>query len=194
MGHVDSPLPLRARNKIRTRDAIRLSAMHLFEANGYGNTTVEQIAEAAEVSPSTFFRYFPSKQSVLMINDVGEATASALASQPATLSTMQAFRRAVQMTTASRSRDEWQFEIRRRALVLSIPELVAVHYEEHRRTSSAMAEMECRRLGRDPGDFEVRVFFGALIGALLTVQSTAEDWRSELFRTLDFVEAGMPLH
>ena len=41
----------------------------LFKDQGYDNTTVEQIAVAAEVSPSTFFRYFPSKEEVVLQDD-----------------------------------------------------------------------------------------------------------------------------
>ena len=61
MGVTEQALGLRDRKKIKTRDAIRREAMRLIQANGYANTTIEQIADAAEVSPSTFFRYFPTK-------------------------------------------------------------------------------------------------------------------------------------
>ncbi|MFN8629902.1 MAG: helix-turn-helix domain-containing protein [Chloroflexota bacterium] len=42
--------------------AIQEHALRLFREQGYDRTTVEQIAEAAEVSPSTFFRYFPTRR------------------------------------------------------------------------------------------------------------------------------------
>jgi AcrR family transcriptional regulator len=60
------PTGLGERKKIRTRQTVRREAFRLIEENGYAATTVEQIAEAAEVSPSTFFRYFPTKESVLL--------------------------------------------------------------------------------------------------------------------------------
>jgi AcrR family transcriptional regulator len=56
MGVPNEGLGLRDRKKIQTRVTIRHEAMRLIEENGYANTTVEQIADAAEVSPSTFFR------------------------------------------------------------------------------------------------------------------------------------------
>ena len=74
---------LRDRKKVQTREAIRREAMRLIKEDGYANTTVEQIAEAAEVSPSTFFRYFPSKEMVLMANDLDLVTIEALGQQPA---------------------------------------------------------------------------------------------------------------
>jgi DNA-binding MurR/RpiR family transcriptional regulator len=57
MGGVADGLGLRDRKKIKTREAIRRAAMLLIDKNGYAHTTVEQIADAADVSPSTFFRY-----------------------------------------------------------------------------------------------------------------------------------------
>jgi AcrR family transcriptional regulator len=60
------PLGLRERKKMKTRQTIRREAFRLFDERGYASTTTEQIAEAAAVSASTFFRYFPSKESVLL--------------------------------------------------------------------------------------------------------------------------------
>ena len=73
MQAIDPTLGLRERKKIRTRETIRQEAFRLIEENGYAATTVEQIAEAAEVSPSTFFRYFPTKESVLLADDIIDA-------------------------------------------------------------------------------------------------------------------------
>ncbi|HEX5812438.1 MAG TPA: TetR family transcriptional regulator, partial [Pseudonocardia sp.] len=57
--------------------------MRLFRDRGYAATTVDDIAAAAEVSRSTFFRYFPSKEDVVLFDDVDPLMAEAFAEQPA---------------------------------------------------------------------------------------------------------------
>jgi TetR/AcrR family transcriptional regulator, regulator of mycofactocin system len=58
----------RERKVAETRRAILHHARVLFESQGYNDTTVEQIAAAADVAPRTFFRYFPTKESLLFAN------------------------------------------------------------------------------------------------------------------------------
>jgi AcrR family transcriptional regulator len=198
MGVSDQVLGLRDRKKIQTRRVIRNEAMRLIEENGYANTTVEQIAEAAEVSPSTFFRYFPSKEMVLMANDLDQVTIDALEQQPADMPSLQAFRRALEITMTTLSEDQWRFERARLRMVLSIPELKAAQFDEYRHTVAKLIEADCRRTGREPDDFEVRVFVGALAGGLMAVLDRAQDvpermMPERMYRALDFMEAGMPL-
>src|ERR1700754_734621 len=133
MGASNQVLGLRDRKKIRTRGTIRREAMRLIDENGYANTTVEQIADAAEVSPSTFFRYFPSKELVLMADDLDRVTIDALARQSADLTPLQAFRRAFDITMVTVSEVGWELERVRQRLVFSIPELKAAQFDAYGR-------------------------------------------------------------
>jgi AcrR family transcriptional regulator len=58
-------LGLRERKKQRTRQSIIDVAVRLFAERGYAETTLVEIAEVAEISPSTFFNYFPSKVDIV---------------------------------------------------------------------------------------------------------------------------------
>jgi AcrR family transcriptional regulator len=193
MQATDRPLGLRERKKIKTRQAIRREAFRLIDENGYAATTVEQIADAADVSPSTFFRYFPSKESLLLADDLDPLILAALDAQPPDLPPTQAIRRAYAAAMARLPAEQLEFENTRQRLMFSIPELKAAMYDEYYRTINVMADAIVRRIGRPASDFEVRVFVGALTGAMMAAYDSAPPAADTIYRALDFVDAGMPL-
>jgi AcrR family transcriptional regulator len=75
----------RERNKQRTREALIQEALELFAAKGYEHTAVREITDAVDVSERTFFRYFASKEDLVLsfIQDETHAFAIALAARPA---------------------------------------------------------------------------------------------------------------
>ena len=63
------PIGLRERKKIKLRRSVQREALRLFAEQGYEDTTVEQIADAADISTTTFYRYFPTKEDVVLDDD-----------------------------------------------------------------------------------------------------------------------------
>jgi AcrR family transcriptional regulator len=96
----DPPGGLRSRKRVKTRAVIEDAAFELFEQHGFDATTVDQIAERADVSMSTFFRYFPSKVEVVLSDHRAQLPPlhDALAGRPPSESDLVAVRHALEAT------------------------------------------------------------------------------------------------
>src|SRR5437899_3797092 len=86
---------LRERKKLKTKEAIQREAMRLFQEQGYEETTIDQIAEAAEISPSTFFNYFPTKEDVVLYDRYDPMIVSLIEAAPPGETLSQTIRRAI---------------------------------------------------------------------------------------------------
>ena len=194
---VDTP-GLRERKKAKTRAAIQEHALRLFRERGYDATTVEQIAEAAEVSPSTFFRYFGSKEDVVVYDALDPILIAAWRAQPRELSPIQAFRRAMEEVFGSLTPAQLEDMQERGRLGYGVPEVRQAMIDDILRTGSLIVGELAERTGRAPDDFELRVFTGAFIGAIMAavlpaIEEPLPHYMALLDRALDYLEAGMPL-
>ena len=188
-----STIGLRERKKARTRAALRDHGLRLFREQGYHATTIEQIAEAAEVSPSTFFRYFPSKEDIVLIDDLDQVLIDAFEAQPIEKSPLLAVRDAIAAVLAGLTDEDREREQQRHELMLAVPELRATMMDEFRRNIDMVAEVVARRLSRPRDDFEVRVFAGAVIGAAISTFEMPTRSYEDTLQALDFLAAGLPL-
>ena len=180
------PCGLRERKKARTRAAIRQHALRLFREQGYAETTVEQIAEAAEVSPSTFFRYFPTKEDVVLEDEFDPIAIAKFEALPADMHPVAALRTA--MREAFAEAPAWQLEQWREQtrLTMSVPELRARALDDYLRSVRLAAELIAKRLGRDPRDIAIRTMAGAVVGVGLSVLMTGmEDDETDLISLMD---------
>jgi AcrR family transcriptional regulator len=195
------PEGLRERKKAKTRAAIREHALRLFREQGYAATTIEQIADAAEVSPATFFRYFPTKEDVVLQDDFDIVTLEALAAQPPELSPIAAFRAAAEAAWKQMSPADAIRFAETSQLTMATPEIRARAIDELIRTTGEIAAAISARTGRPEDDFAVRNLAGAIIGVIMTA---AMPWHAdsqadmrEMFEQIDaglaHLEAGLPL-
>jgi AcrR family transcriptional regulator len=141
--------------------------MRLFEEQGYAATTVDQIVEAADVSQSTFFRYFPTKEDVVLTDDFDPLIVAAMRAQPAGLDPIETIRRAVHEVFGSISEEDWERERQRQRMFESVPDLRARAMHQYLATIDMLAGVVAERAGLAPGDFSCRVLAGGVIGALL---------------------------
>jgi AcrR family transcriptional regulator len=191
-------LGLRERKKAKTRAAIQEHALRLFQEQGYGATTVEQIAEAAEISPSTFFRYFPTKEDVVLWDDLDPALMAAFDAQPAGQSPIQALRGALRDVFSRLPPGELAQQLERARLIVAVPELRMRMLDQFAGIIDLLAELFGKRVGRRADEFAVRTYAGAVTGALLAAMFVAikepkPNFLALMDESLAYLEAGMPL-
>ncbi len=160
---------LRERKKARTRASLREHALRLFREQGYQATTVEQIAAAAEVSPSTFFRYFPTKEDLVLQDDMDTRLLEAFARQPPELAPIPAIRAALAEAWRSFTDDEWELIKEGGRLSMQVPEIRARAMNEFSRVINVISDGLARRVGRPSDDLRVRVLAGAVMGVMMSV-------------------------
>jgi AcrR family transcriptional regulator len=160
---------LRERKKARTRASLREHALRLFREQGYEKTTVEMIAAAAEVSPSTFFRYFPTKEDLVLQDDMDTRMVDAFERQPPELAPLAAVRAAMREMWSSFTPAEWEKISQGARLSMEVPEIRARAMNEFARTINVISAALARRTGRAADDLRVRVVAGAVVGAMMAI-------------------------
>lgn len=188
---------LRERKKIKTRQAIRREAYRLFREHGYDATTVDQIAEAAEISPSTFFRYFPSKEDVVLTDEYDPLLVEALRSAPEGTSLVRIVRTGVMNAMREVMREDREELATRMTLMLSVPALRRRSYDQQMQSWTLIATAFAERSGRAVNDFELRVAASAINGAMAESMARwaeggcAEDPVALIDRALGYLEKGL---
>lgn len=184
---------LRERKKQRTRWAIQEHALRLFAEQGYDATTVEQIAEAAEVSQSTFFRYFKTKEDIVSEDRYDDLIITAIEAAPADLGPLATMRHAMAAALSDLKPGENEQILTRMRLVLSVPALRARMMSQMLENPNLFAPPLARRLGREPDDFDVRAFvLGCMMAAAMGVFAWYDgDGRDDVGELIDRAMAAL---
>jgi AcrR family transcriptional regulator len=154
---IGPPVSLRERKKLATRRLLRRVALELVAERGLANVTVEDIAEAAEVSPRTFFNYFPSKEAVLFGGDSDRAAElrAGITSEAPGRPALDALRAVLTRDSESMADDlrslgddpaEW---LRRMKVARTDPHVRAAHAAQMAMLERAIADGLAARLGTD---------------------------------------------
>jgi AcrR family transcriptional regulator len=163
---VDAAASLRERKKARTREAIIDAALDLFERDGYDNTTIEDIAAAADVSPRTFFRYFESKLDLIMTrtDSANEDLGPLLAARPAGEGLVESLRAIMHTLLDTQLADP--LVLREFQVMLSTPSLRTMAREHFHDEEAGLVAVVAERLGLDHDDLDAQVIGSMVAGAL----------------------------
>jgi AcrR family transcriptional regulator len=180
------PIGLRERKRTRTRLMIQAEALRLFAAHGYAETTIEAIAEAAAISPRTFFRYFPSKEDVVLWDEYDPRLGELIEARPADEPPIESIRALIRETLSGLQRRDREQLLARVRLLSSVPELRARFFE----AQSGGAKMISAALAPRPNlpdERQLRLTAAALSAVVTDAigQWDEDDGKTDLIRLFD---------
>ena len=164
-----SPSPgLRERKKQKTRDTISTVALELFAERGYEQTTIAEIADAAEVSPRTIFAYFPSKEDILFCDlpDTQERLARALRERPEGVTAIDALRDFIAGSLLNPDPNQ----LLRKRILASEQTLMRAERARFAPFEQLMTEAIAEDLHAGPDDIRPQIVAAALIAAFSSIQ------------------------
>jgi len=169
MSSLDTPPAtpgLRERKKQRTRDTIARAALRLFAERGYDETTLAEIAEAADVAPRTIFAYFENKEDILFSDEMGifNELKRRLDQRPAGATTVDALR---EFVACMKSPDE-DTKLRKK-VIMADPALQMKMRAHHAQLEPMLAESIARDLGTGPDDIRSLLIAASMVAALQSV-------------------------
>lgn len=194
-----SELTLRERKKLAAMRRLQDVALDLFDEHGYDAVTIEQIAAAAEVSPSSVYRYFGTKEQLVLWDEydpqIMDYLDEALREHPPVAAIRRAMARALEQVFG---REEAR--VRRRVRrIFSEPALLAKTMEQTDVMVSWFGAMLAVHTGRDQDDLDVQVVAHAVTWSMVAVlrqwhaSGFAEPLADGLDRAFELLEAGLAL-
>ena len=167
---------LRERKKEQTRVAIQREALRLIAERGYEATTCEQVAAAAGVSAATLFRYFPTKEDIVLRDGYDPVIAAAVVARPGAEPPLVAVRRGFADALAEVYRGDVEPIRQRTALILSVPALRSRAREQNASLVDALRQALAERGGSAGNVLEIEVA-AACCAAAVTV--AVERWATQ---------------
>jgi AcrR family transcriptional regulator len=168
------PPGLRERKKMERRRAIEAAALDLFDRQGFDATTTEQIANAADIAPRTFFSYFPTKEDVVLADYAQrlERIVDELARRPASEGPWDALRASLLAVAVDYEAEREQLMVRFR-IMAECPSVFARSLALQAGWEDTLVTTMADRLGAEPGDLTPRLMAAA---ALAAMRSSIRHW------------------
>jgi AcrR family transcriptional regulator len=160
-------LGLRERKKQQTRDRIAREALKLFAQRGYDETTLADIADAADVAPRTIFAYFDSKEDIVLCKErtLLDTLKTKLDERPPGTTTVDALREFLSMIEPPD--DEARL---RKQIFSSSPSLQMSMRARHGQLEPMLADSIAKDLGAGPGDIRPLLIAASMTAAFTSVR------------------------
>ena len=168
------PAPIREQTRTVVRSLLARTAIELFGAKGFDNTTLDEVAAAAGVSRRTLFNYFRNKEDLALsgLDEQGELIAARLAERPADEDAWTALRSAFQVLEEIDMSAEGRLEFI--TLLFGNDSLRAGHAEKQARWQDLFApHIEPRLPDSDRRTLQARAIAAA---AIVCLQAANEEW------------------
>jgi AcrR family transcriptional regulator len=157
---------LRERKRTRTRLMIQTEALRLFAEQGFAQTTIEEIADAAAISPRTFFRYFPSKEDVVLWDEYDPLALDLLGARPVEEPFAEAFRAVLREMLGGLYRHDPERLRARIQLAFTVPEVRARFLDAQTHGIEELVEWVAESRGARVDDLSLRIAGSALLAAV----------------------------
>jgi AcrR family transcriptional regulator len=191
---VDDGPDLRTRKRIRTKQTVQREALRLFTDKGYEQTTVDDIAHAAAMSARTFFRYFPTKEDVVLWDEYDEQPVEDLLQGRRDADDLlgHVILRIREMVADLHDRDR-ELLLTRIRLCFTVPEVRARFFDQQMTLIGPYFAQFAAAVGAPPDDLELPVTLAALYGAVMVAieRWQRHDGREDLLRLFDDAMAAL---
>jgi AcrR family transcriptional regulator len=167
---------LRARQRAAAIRRIQEAALDLFDERGFENVTIEEIAEAADVSPSSVYRYLGTKEGVVLYDEFDFRLIDAVEAELAAHAPVDAVRRAVASVMAAFFGRDEALARRKLRYAFENPHLRAATTQQIDQFAQLVADALARAAGRDASELEIQVIATTLVWSLTTA---ARIWQAE---------------
>jgi AcrR family transcriptional regulator len=161
-----SVVGLRERKMMRTKEAIRSNALRLFVERGFDETTIGEIAIAAEVSPMTIFRYFPTKEDIVLTDDFDPTLIERIKQRPAKESLVSKIGLAIIESFAMMDGPSRNALLTRIKLGLRTPALRSKRWDNIYRTQKAITDALCDNPINSQECLDINVAAGVCLSAI----------------------------